>query len=271
MFRFACIFSLLVAAAACLGQLGCTKATVDPALLAQHKEKFTLADEPTDVQTVFEVRELLLGHTEEGHDHEHAEGEAAEEHDHAGETAEEHAAHEHEGDDHSHEGETAEEHAAHTHQNEVHSHEGETAEEHAAHAHEHDHEHVFPTEAKEVAMVGQVGGLANPWEETQPEFPFATHFAVFFLADPQAIAEHAEEGHVHAPGEECAFCAAHAEENSELFAMVRLVDDSGKVLPIDVREFIDVNENDTVVVKGTAQIVEGGMLVVKASGLYVRK
>lgn len=253
MFRFACIFPLLFAAAACLGQLGCTKSTIDPALLAQHKEKFTLSDEPQDVQTVFEVRELLLGHTEEGHDHEHAEGEAAEDHSHEGETPEEHAAHAHEGEEHSHEGETAEEHAAH------------------AHDHEHDHEHVFPTEAKEVAMVGQVGGLANPWEETQPEFPFATHFAVFFLADPQAVAEHAEEGHVHAPGEECAFCAAHAEENSELFAMVRLVDDNGKVLPMDVREFFDVKANDTVVVKGTAQIVEGGMLVVKASGLYVRK
>jgi hypothetical protein len=245
MFRTACLFLFLVAATACLGQLGCTKASVDPTVLSQHKEKFTLSDEPQDVQTVVEVREVLLGHTEEGHDHEHAE----EEHSHAGETAEEHAAHSHEGEEHSHEGETAEEHAAHAH----------------------DHEHVFPTEAKEVAMVGQVGGLTNPWEETQPEFPFATHFAVFFLADPQAIAEHAEEGHVHAPGEECAFCAAHAEENSDQFAMVRLVDDNGKVLPLDVREFFDVKSGDTVVVKGTAQIVEGGMLVVKASGLYVRK
>lgn len=43
---------------------------------------------------------------------------------HAGETAEEHAAHSH--------GETAEEHAAH-------SHAGETAEEHAAHSAGHDH------------------------------------------------------------------------------------------------------------------------------------
>lgn len=249
MLRSACLLLPLVAAIACLGQLGCTKSTLDPALLAQHKAKYTLSDEPQDVQTVFEVREVLLGHTGEGHNHEHAE----EEHSHEGETAEEHAAHAHEGEEHSHEGETAEEHAAH------------------AHDHEHDHEHVFPTETKEVAMVGQVGGLANPWEETQPEFPFATHFAVFFLADPQAIAEHAEEGHVHAPGEECAFCAAHAEENSEQFAMVRLVDDNGKVLPLDVREFFDVKEGDTVVVKGTAQIVEGGMLVVKASGLYVRK
>lgn len=245
MFRSVCLFLLLAAGAVCASQLGCSKSTVDPGLVAQHKEKFTLAAEPDGAQTVFEVRELLLGHTEEA-GHELADGET---------------------EDHEHEAEEAV--ADHEHAVEEDSHAGETAEEHAAHAH--DHEHVFPTEAKEVAMVGQIGGLANPWEETQPEFPFATHFAVFFLADPQAVADHAEEGHAHAPGEECSFCAAHAEENSELFAMVRLVDDNGKVLPMDVREFLNAKENDTIVVKGSAQIVEGGMLVVKASGVYVRK
>lgn len=232
MFRSVSLFLLL---ATCVAFVGCGKTSVDPALLAKHKKAFAMAEEPEAVQTVFEVREVLLGHTEEEHDHE-------------GETAEEHAAH-------SHEGETAEEHAAHSH-------------DHAGHDH---HDHVFPTEAKEVAMVGQIGGLANPWEETQPEFPFSTNFAVFFLADPQAVAENAEAGHVHAPGEECAFCASHAEENSEQFAMVRLLDDKGKPLPIDVREIFDITDNDTVVVKGSAQIVEGGMLVVKATGIYVRK
>jgi hypothetical protein len=247
MFRSISFFLLL---ATCVAFVGCGKTTADPALVAKHKKTFALAEEPEAVQTVFEVREVLLGHTEEGHDHE-------------GETAEEHA-------EHSHEGETAEEHAAHEH-----DHEGETAEEHAAHDHDHEghdhHDHVFPTEAKEVAMVGQIGGLANPWEETQPEFPFSSNFAVFFLADPQAVAENAEAGHVHAPGEECAFCAAHAEENSEQFAMVRLLDEKGKPLPMDVREILDITDNDTVVVKGSAQIVEGGMLVVKATGIYVRK
>jgi hypothetical protein len=145
--------SLFLVFAVTVGLLSCTKSTIDPALLAKHKERFTLSDEPEDVHADAESTEL-----------------------------------EHAGEEHDHEGETAEEHAAH----------------------KHEHDHVFPTEAKEVAMVGQVGGLANPWEETQPEFPFSTHYAVFFLADPQAVAEHAEEGHVHAPGEECAFCAAHA-------------------------------------------------------------
>lgn len=228
MFRPLAFFLLLSAVVV----VGCNTSTIDPALVAKHREKLTLADEPATVETVFEIREMLLGHNHEGG------------HDHA---------------DHDHEGETPEEHAAHSHDEHDHDHG------------DHDHDHVFPTEAKEVAMVGQIGGLANPWEETQPEFPFSTHYAVFFLADPQAVAEHAEAGHVHAPGEECAFCAAHAAENSELFAMVRLVDEAGKVLPVDSRELFDIKEGDTVVVKGSAQIVEGGMLVVKADGIYVRK
>ena len=237
MFRF---FACSLLLAALVGQVGCNNPALDPAVVAAYKTQFGLQEEPENVQTVYEVRETLLGHTEEDHDHESESEEAA----HAEESAHE-------------EGESPEEHAEHDH-------------DHAAHDHA-DHDHVFPTEAKEVAMVGQIGGLANPWEETQPEFPFSTKFAIFFLADPQAVAEHAEEGHVHAPGEECAFCAAHAEENSELFAMVRLVDDNGKPITSDVRELFDVKENDTVVVKGSAQIVEGGMLVMKASGLYVRK
>jgi hypothetical protein len=236
-------FALLTLAVTLAGQVGCTKSTVDPALIAKHKDKFTLAAEPDGVQTVYEVREVLLGHSEEEHDH------AAEEHAHEeGEEHDEHADHDHA---------AGEEHADHDHEGHDHD-----------HAH---HDHEYPTEAKEVAMVGQVGGLANPWEETQPEFPFATNYAIFFLADPQAVAEHAEEGHVHAPGEECAFCAAHADENSELFAMVRLVDENGKPIPVDARQLFDVKENDTVVVKGTAQVLEGGMLVVKATGVYVRK
>lgn len=122
-----------------------------------------------------------------------------------------------------------------------------------------------------VAIMGQIGGLANPWQETQPEFPFAKRQAVFFLADPVAIAEHAAEGHAHAPGEECSFCAAHAEENSELFAVIRLVDDRGQVLPVDARELLDLQPNDMVVVQGAAQVLPGGMLVVQATGVFVRR
>ncbi|QEG34689.1 AbrB/MazE/SpoVT family DNA-binding domain-containing protein [Bythopirellula goksoeyrii] len=227
-----------------LGQIGCTNSSVDPALLAKYQEKFTLTSEPPEVDTVYGIRETLLGTSEadhEDHDHDHSDS----------------SGHDHDSEDQADHEEEAHEHEEHNHTDE--------------HAHEHAKEVAESTEPQHVAMVGQIGGLANPWEETQPEFPFAKSQAIFFLADPQAIAEHAAEGHVHAPGEECAFCAAHAEENSELLAVVRLVDEKGQVVPIDARELLNLKVNDMVVVEGEAQVLEGGMMVVKATGVFVRK
>jgi len=223
-------------------QSGCSEAgaKVDPAVLAQHKDRFKLTSEPDGVQTVLDVRETILGKAHEDCDHEDCDH-----HDH------DHGHHE---DDHEHE-DADHDHAHHEHEHE-HS--------------DHDHLH-YPTEAMDVAMVGKVGGLTNPWEETQREFPFVKNQAILFLSDPQAIAENEEAGHVHAPGEECAFCAAHAEENSSMIAMVRFVDEEGKVVPIDSRQLFDVKLLDTVVISGKARVVEGGMLVVDAIGLYIRR
>jgi len=144
---------------------------------------------------------------------------------------------------------------------------------HGSHDH-HDHapgEHSQATEPQGVTVVGHIGGLANPWTGVHPDYPFAKTQAVFFLADPQAVVENEESGHSHAPGEECAFCAAHAADKSDMLAMVQFVDEKGAVLPLDVRELFDVKEKDTVVVRGQARVTEGGILVVDAQGLYIRK
>ncbi|NOZ40366.1 MAG: hypothetical protein GXP24_09085 [Planctomycetes bacterium] len=155
---------------------------------------------------------------------------------------------------------------------------GEPGENHEDHDHDgdgiQDHapaDHAHATESMNVVMVGHIGGLANPWAEVQPEFPFAKARAVFFLADPRAIVENEESGHSHAPGEECSFCAAHAEDQADMLAMVQLVDEEGKVLPTDVRQLFDVKEKDTVVVSGKARVTAGGILVVDAQGIFVRK
>ena len=221
-------------------------------------------------------------HEEDNHEHE-----ATEEHH---EHADEDAAHaDHGNHDEEHEHETAAEHAEHGNEDEAHEHsEGEHAEhnhdEHAEHAHtedahnheehaEHDHEGevVAASEVMDVVLVGQVGGLANPWKETQPDFPFTKNKAVFFLADPIAVVENEESGHNHAPGEECAFCEANAADQSNMLAMVRFLDEKGDVLPMDVRKLFDVKVTDTIVIRGAAQVVEGGMLVVDATGLYIRR
>jgi len=234
-------------------------------------------------------------HSEEhaGHDHDdHADEEhAGHDHDdhadedHAGHDHDEHADEEHAG--HDHEGHDDDEHAGHDHDEEEHAghdhegHDDHADDEHAGlehdaeHAHEHEHievaANVDPTDPIEVLMVGTIGGLTNPWEETQPDYPFTKNQASFFLADPSAVAELEASGHVHAPGEECAFCAAHAADGSAMLAMVQFLDENGKILPIGVPQMFDVKPMDTVVIQGTARIVAGGMMVVDATGIYLRR
>jgi hypothetical protein len=148
---------------------------------------------------------------------------------------------------------------------------------HGAHDEESEHEghdhtaHLEEVEPIDVALVGQIGGLANPWPETQPDYPFSDLRAQFFLADPGTVAEVAESGHVHAEGEECAFCAAHAADNSHMIAMVRIVDAQGEVVPIGASELLNLKAGDMVIARGKARIVAGDMLVVDATGIYIRR
>jgi hypothetical protein len=122
-----------------------------------------------------------------------------------------------------------------------------------------------------VVLVGVVGGIPNPSEQSLPEFPFAKGKAMFFLSDPEAVAELEEHGHQHAPGEECAFCAAHAAEATALVAGVTISDDRGKLLPVDSRELFDLKDKDVVVVRGKAHADAHGTITVAADGVYVRR
>jgi hypothetical protein len=227
---------------AALGTIGCSRqATVDPARVAEHRSRLALAEEPDGAQTVLEVRKVMFG--EEAEEAEHHEGE------------------EHADDEH-----TDEEHA-----------EGEDADEHADH--DHDHEGDAEKEATkspvvpemDVVLVGAVGGVPNPSEQANPEFPFSKGKAAFFLADPEFVAEAEEHAHQHGEGEECAFCEAHAHESAHALALVQFPDERGKPLAVDARDLFELKEKETVVVRGKAKIDPSGLLTVDATGLYVRR
>jgi len=223
-----------------IGGLGCSGAKVDPAEVARQRSRLALADEPDDAQTVLDVRAVMYGK-----DPDELKAELQLTHDHE-------------------DGEDA----------------GHSDESHEA-AHDDDHGHAPPSEQKpaaeptikemDVVIVGSVGGVPNPTSQSHPEFPFAKGEAMFFLADPEAAEEFAEHGHQHAPGEECAFCAAHAADSTELLAVVQFHDENGKVLSVDARDLFDLKEKETVVVRGKARIAPGGMLAIDATGLYVRR
>jgi hypothetical protein len=230
--------------------VGCT--STDSDYLATN---FLLSTEPDGVQTVLEVREALLGPETTEHDHE---------------------GHEHEGDDHDGHAYEGDDHDGHAHEgddHDGHEHEGDDHDGHdpAASPPSQSTESVGPAGPIEVVVVGKIGGLANPWQQTEPDFPFVKDTAKFFLADPAAVAEQQAEGHQHAPGEECAFCAAHAQDTSTLLAIVQFKDKQGQLLRHDTRKWLALKGNETVVVHGQARIIAGGLLVIDADGLYVRR
>jgi hypothetical protein len=211
-------------------------------------------------------------HAAEDHDHAaEAEGEVDDDHD--GDGAADHAAedHEHEGEAHDHDGDGKADHAAEDHD---HAHEGEDHE-HADHDHA-DHDHAHETKAPlveelDVVLVGSVGGVPNPSDQSTPDFPFAKGQAIFFLVDPEFAAEAEEHAHTHAEGEECAFCAAHAADSAHAIAVVQFADEKGKPLAVDARDLFELKEKETVVVKGRAKAAANGMITVDATGLYVRR
>jgi hypothetical protein len=238
-------FPILIPALVALA--GCSaKSATDPAEIARLQTRLTLADEPAGVQTVSEIRTAMLGEAPPNvlmlleDDHDHADDHAADgDHDHASAEHSEHDAHDH---------------ATPSASAEV---GGKPKDRHV--------------KEMDVVMIGVVGGVPNPLEQTVGEFPFAKGRAMFFLADPTAVAELEEHGHQHAPGEECAFCAAHAADAKALIAAVKFSDDHGKLLAVDSRELFGLKAMDTVVVQGTARVVPGGILTVDATGLYLRR
>ena len=299
--------------AALLAFVGCSEPSLDPAVIAAHRTRLELAEEPDGAQTVLEVRQVMFGEEpEEAHDHDHTDGEHADhehddhaDHDHAadaGDDAEEegeagevaaatgepaerahdhadeaHADHDHADEEHADHDHVAhdEEHADHDHAaSEDHDHDGDGVQDHAPE----DHDRALADANKkpvidelDVVLVGSVGGVPNPSDQSHPEFPFSKGQAVFFLADPEAVAEMEEHAHVHADGEECAFCAAHAGDSAHMLAVIQFTDENGKTLGVDARELFELKEKETVVVRGKAKVDPSGMLIVEATGLYVRR
>jgi hypothetical protein len=124
-----------------------------------------------------------------------------------------------------------------------------------------------------VVVVGRIGGIPNPWKQARPDYPWLTGQAEFVIADAAAAAEIEDHGHAHDdPDHECPFCAAAADSN--VVAVVRFKDKSGKVIAIDAKELFDLKGDETVVVRGKPEILgdaKDGVLLVEADGLYVRR
>ncbi len=109
-----------------------------------------------------------------------------------------------------------------------------------------------------IVVVGRIGGSADPWVEGK---------AAFSIVDCSLKACSDIEG------DQCSIPWDYCCETDKLpgaTALVKLVDDSGKVLATDARKLLQVKELQTIVVRGTAKRDKQGNLTVIADGVFVR-
>jgi len=123
-------------------------------------------------------------------------------------------------------------------------------------------------EMANVTVVGQIGGMPNPWADTHPDFPWFAGQGSFFLIDSKVAAQFATHAKHHGGDHNCAFCRSLAAKNAHAVAVVNLVDDAGKIIRIDSRELLGLQEGQTVTVHGRAELLGGTMLIVHAEGVY---
>jgi hypothetical protein len=118
-----------------------------------------------------------------------------------------------------------------------------------------------PQSEHDVLIVGRIfAGEFEPWADGQ---------ASFLLAEALPETEHAATpGHDPAT---CPFCRRRAEKADSATALVQFRDANGKVLMIDARELLGVEEDQVVVVRGKGHVDRLGVLVVSATGIHVRR
>jgi hypothetical protein len=123
--------------------------------------------------------------------------------------------------------------------------------------------------ASEVVVVGQIGGMPNVWPDTHPHFPWYPGQASFFLVDTKIAKQFAQHAKQHGGEDNCVFCKQLAAKNVNAIAVVNLLDEKGKTLPIDLRKIVDLKEKQTVTIRGKAKLLAGSLLQIDADGIYV--
>jgi len=119
----------------------------------------------------------------------------------------------------------------------------------------------FSETEQSVVVVGQIGGVDDPW----------THGAAsFVVADPSHLAMAALAGDCEADCD-CVFCRKKSEHDTTPLALVKFTDKQGEVVPIDARKLFEISEQQTVVVRGKATIDALGVMVIAADGMYIRR
>jgi hypothetical protein len=111
-------------------------------------------------------------------------------------------------------------------------------------------------DGEEVVLVGRIGGSVDPWIADRAAF---------------TVVDNSLQACSDIPGDKCKtpwdYCCESTLPTAT--ALVKVVDQDGKMVSIDARKLLGVKELDRVVVHGTATRDDEGNLTVLADGVYV--
>lgn len=116
----------------------------------------------------------------------------------------------------------------------------------------------------EVTVIGRIdAGEHDPFEVGKAMFLMKSDTTT--TVDAEAAAAHSGPGH---DPDKCPFCK-QKNNPTDSVAIIRFLDDDGKILPEDAREILGVKKGQVVVVRGKASVDPLGHLMVDASGLFI--
>lgn len=112
----------------------------------------------------------------------------------------------------------------------------------------------------EVVIVGRIGGSGDPWVKGHAAF---------------SIVDRSLKSCSDIEGDQCPtpwdYCCEPRESLAKATALVKVVDEDGKIIAAGASELLKVKELATVVVRGKAQRDADGNLTVLATGVFVKK
>ena len=115
------------------------------------------------------------------------------------------------------------------------------------------------TDGAEVVVLGRIGGSQKPF----------TGRAAFTIVDASLKPCNEIEGDTcPVPWD---YCCEAPDDLAKATLLVKFVDDKGKTLPHDAREWLGVKELQTVVIRGQVKKDDESGLTILASGVFVRK
>ena len=253
---------LLLAVMAVAGCADSTN-TGDDQMLIQHRSAFVLSDEPDQILGITDLRTMLEEpddvtvsadvandsgtHEAESHDHEgHGDGAHGPDED----------VHDEHSDGHDDSAKASEEEHGHAHH-------ADGEEDHVG------HDHSSPVTGlgskAGVAVVGKISAESAGGGADASDFPWEKGMAAFVMIDPAIEADEPE--HQHKEGEECPFCT---KKKIEAQAIIQFNDGDGQTIAVDARDLFELSVDDIVIVTGDAAL-KGGVLIIEADGIHVRR